>query len=59
MTLYIIDIPAYTFKLGDMKIKYVDNKRYTMRDIGKLDDRVSKLEYLVTLSALENDAKTN
>ena len=57
MTLYIIDIPAYTFKLSDMKIKYVDNKRYTMRDIGKLDDRVSKLEYLATLSALENDAK--
>lgn len=57
MTLYIINIPAYTFKLSDLDIKYVDNKRYTMRDIGKLDDRVSKLEYLATLSSLENAAK--
>lgn len=57
MTLYIINIPAYTFKLGDISIKYVDNKRYTMRDIGKLDDRVSHLEYLATLTNLENTAK--
>ena len=57
MTLYIIDIPAYTYKLNDINIKYVDNKRYTMRDIGKLDDRVSRLEYLATLSTLENTAK--
>lgn len=57
MTLYIIDIPAYTFNMNDISIKYVDNKRYTMRDIGKLDDRVSHLEYLATLTNLENAAK--
>lgn len=57
MTLYILTIPAYTFKMSDVSIKYVDNKRYTMRDIGKLDDRVSNLEYLATLSDLENSAK--
>jgi hypothetical protein len=56
MTLYAIDVPAYTFKPGDVKLTYVDNKRFTMRDIGKIEKRVNKLEYYSSLSLLEKAA---
>ena len=52
--LYELFIPAYTMKPNDVTIKTVDNRRYTMRDIGKLDARISNLEYYTTLSALES-----
>lgn len=57
MSLYIITIPAYTFNVNDISVKYIDNKRYTMRDIGKLDSRISNLEYFASLSILEENAK--
>jgi hypothetical protein len=34
----------------------VTNKRYTMRDIGKLDQRITNLEYYASLSLLEKKA---
>ena len=34
----------------------VDNKRYTMRDIGKIEDRINRLEESVALSLLESQA---
>lgn len=34
----------------------VTNRRYTMRDIGKLDQRITNLEYYVQLSLLEKNA---
>lgn len=57
MSLYILTIPAYTFSVDDITVKYIDNKRYTMRDIGKLDTRISNLEYFASLSILEESAK--
>ena len=51
--LYELFIPAYTMKPNDVSIKSMDNRRYTMRDIGKLDARINNLEYYTTLSALE------
>lgn len=57
MPLYILTIPAYTFNLDDILVQYIDNKRYTMRDIGDLEKRVDKLEYYTTLSLLEKDAE--
>lgn len=56
MTLYTLDIPAYTFNPSDISIRYIDNKRYTMRDIGKLERRIENLEYYVSLSLLEKEA---
>ena len=53
--LYYFNIPAYTFDLKDIQIKSIDNKRYTMRDIGKLEKRIEKLEYYTVLSLLEQD----
>jgi hypothetical protein len=56
MTLYNLEIPAYTFNANDVKINYVDNKRFTMRDVGKLERRIENLEYYVSLSLLEKEA---
>ena len=55
MVLYILSIPAYTFRTTDVKSKQIDNRRYTMRDIGKLEKRIEKLEYYATLTAAEKD----
>jgi len=58
MNLYTIYIPAYTFKSADVTTKYIENKRYTMRDIGKLEKRISNLEYYTSLSLLEKDTES-
>lgn len=42
-------------KLGAVMMS---NRRYTMRDIGKLDKRISSLEYYAQLSMLEKDASS-
>ena len=34
-------------------ISLVDNRRYTMRDIGQLEDRIENLERVTSLSLLE------
>lgn len=51
-----IDMPAYVFDVADIRTKLVDNKRYTMRDIGNIDKRVKNLEYYTSLSLLEKSA---
>jgi len=57
MTIYALVIPPYTANVRDIQIKYVENRRYTMRDIGKLEKRISNLEYYTQLSILEKQAK--
>jgi hypothetical protein len=56
MTLYSLDIPAYTSSITDIVPNYIDNRRYTMRDIGAIDKRVSNVEYYTSLSLLERSA---
>lgn len=53
MVLYELLVPAYTFSPQDVIPRLIDNKRYTMRDIGKLDRRINNLEYYTSLSLLE------
>jgi len=57
MTLYLLDKADYIFNPTDIKYKMLENRRYTMRDIGKIDNRVKKLEYYTTLSLLEKSAE--
>ena len=40
MTLATIEIPPYLYDVNDIKITVIDNRRFTMRDIGKIEDRV-------------------
>ena len=55
MTLYTLNIPAYTFNLSDITTRYIDNKRFTMRDIGKLEKRIERIEYYTALTILEKE----
>ncbi len=58
MHLYTLDIPAYTVSPDDIKITKQDNRRFTMRDIGKLEGRIENLEYYTQLSMLEQSAQS-
>lgn len=53
LTLFKLDIPAYTFSAQDVMNTPTVLRRYTMRDIGVLDKRISNLEYYTSLSLLE------
>lgn len=55
MTLYQLTIPAYTFNPNDVIIKFVDNKRFTMRDIGQIEKRISAVEKFASLSLIERE----
>ena len=50
-----ISIPPYTRNLNDVGFSRVNNKRYTMRDIGRLEERLESVEYYTQLSLLETD----
>ena len=51
-----ITIPAYPSLPVDVKIKLLKNKRFTMNDVARLNDRVEKLEYFTALNYLEKQA---
>lgn len=55
-----LHISAYTMFPGNgsIAIETIDTKRYTMRDIGKLDKRIENLEYYTALSLLEQETKS-
>lgn len=56
MTIYTLVLPPYVISTSDIVARYVDNRRYTMRDIGELDQRIQNLEYFTTLNFLERTA---
>jgi len=56
MTLYTVSVTPQTSDPSGVKLGYVDNRRYTMKDIGKLRTRISNLEYYTSLSLLEKEA---
>ena len=56
MTLYNLELSPYVFTTSDVRPVIIDNKRYTMRDIGAIDKRVKTLEYYTSLSLLEQTA---
>ena len=53
MELATIILPPYLYDPDDVSINLVDNRRYTMRDIGELEDRIENLERVTSLSLLE------
>ena len=57
MSLYTIRINPYTFFPSDTQVKFIENKRYTMRDIGRLEKRIENLEYYTSLNTLEKSAQ--
>ena len=58
MNIATLEIPAYVYDVNDIKISLIENKRYTMKDIGSLEERIENLEKFATLSLLELDVKS-
>jgi virulence-associated protein VapD len=53
LQLATIKLPPYLYNPRDAAISLVDNRRYTMRDIGLIENRVKNLERVTSLSLLE------
>jgi len=60
MLLYKFSVEPYTFSTSatSLPTEAVDNRRYTMSDIGKLEKRINNLEYYTSLSLLESDTNS-
>ena len=56
MKLADLSIPPFTFKATDVTITRTRNQRFTMKDIGKINQRLSAAEKMITLSLLEKNA---
>ena len=56
--LYDVYLPAFTFDTSTIEISVIDNRRYTMRDIGSLHKRIENIEYYTQLSLLEQNAQS-
>ena len=57
LSLFTFTLNANTFDRTDLTTSRQSNKRYTMKDIGLLDDRLDRLENVVSLTLLENHTK--
>ena len=57
MKLATIFLPPFTFTPDNVSIKRYKTQRFTMRDIGRLQDRIQNVEYYTSLSLLERDAE--
>lgn len=53
ITLYTLFHEPYTANAAAVLVEAKDHRRYTMRDIGRLEKRIEKLEYYAQLSQLE------
>lgn len=58
MAIYRLYLGAGTLDENDLIPNFIDNKRYTMRDIGRIEDRISRVEEWTTLSLLEAETAT-
>jgi hypothetical protein len=52
----IMQIPAYVFNISDVTITNVNIKRYTMKDIESIKNRLDNVESAASLSMLESSA---
>ena len=55
LDLYRITLNPYTLDYKDLISKQIEHKHYTMKDIGRLEKRLSALEEVTSLSLLELD----
>ena len=55
MAIANISLPSYLYDTRSAQIDFVEHKRYQMKDIAKLEKRISNLEYYSALSQLESD----
>jgi len=53
LSLAVIDIPPFATSAFDVNIAYDDNRRFTMKDIGKIEDLTIRLDKAVKLQSVE------
>ena len=58
MPMLELRIPAFTFKPTHVNVRRFKNQRYTMKDIGKLEQRLNHVEFYTSLNMLERDAES-
>ena len=58
MMLYTVQLNPYTLSVSDLTTTPTKNPRYTMHDIGKLEQRIANLEYYTNLNQLETATAT-
>ena len=58
MEIATIKLPPYLYNPANAIVTLKDNRRYTMRDIGLIEDRVENLERVTSLSLLEVNTQT-
>jgi len=58
LPLYDITLPPYTLSDSDVNLSFINNRRYTMKDIGSLEKRINKLADVTSLSLLELNTST-
>jgi hypothetical protein len=58
MEIATISLPPYLYSPKNATLSLVDNRRYTMRDIGLIENRVKNLERITSLSLLELSTQT-
>ena len=55
LTLYSMIVPPYTYNSGDVIVNQTNHQRYTMRDIGRLDKKITDVEHYASISLLEKE----
>ena len=60
MVIYNLTLSPFTYDTtkDSILVEKTDNKRYTMRDIGKLEKRIDTIEYYTSLSLLEQETQS-
>lgn len=53
ITLYLVSYPPYVITPEAVQVVAFEYRRYTMKDIGKLEKRIENLEYYVQLNQVE------
>lgn len=54
MTLATLMIPPYTNDVKSIQVRTTNNRRYTMKDIGVIDQRLGNVEYYTSMNTLES-----
>lgn len=56
VTLYTVEVPTFTPSVTGVKLHTSGNRKYSMKDVGSLEERINDLEYYTSLSLLEQKA---
>ena len=52
-------VPPFTANLKNVRVRSKDHRRFTMGDISRINNRVTNLERITSLSLLERDTQSN